>query len=396
MRILWHAPPPNVPSAYGLQTHLFAPRLKQLGHDVVICRMMGSPLGNPDIIDGVPLIGETVLPRAGVEPTYELPRPMVIRQAFAGRNPDLVIVLKDAWVLPPAPYKPWPVAVWCNIDTGPRMGEPDRGFFTAAKAIPLMVSHAGMHAAELAGLDPVYIPHGIESGQWHPPADKAEAKKRLGLDPGMFIAGLNGTNFGHISRKGFPEQFLGFARFHAKHPRSLLLVHSVRNHPEGMDLTVLAENCGIADAVIFPHGAQDHDGMLSWYQALDVLMSCSYGEGFCVPVVEAHACGVPVIATDCSALTEKITPGTGWLVKGQQFWHPGHSGWWVVPNADAIAGRLELAARTQPRPGALAEAAARYDADLITAQYWKPFLDGLEEGGVHGPGTETVLVGSSV
>jgi hypothetical protein len=44
----------------------------------------------------------------------------------------------------------------------------------------------------------------------------------------------------------------------------------------------------------------------------------------------------------------------------------------------------------------MAEAAARYDADLITAQYWKPFLDGLEEGGVHGPGTETVLAGSSV
>jgi glycosyltransferase involved in cell wall biosynthesis len=51
--------------------------------------------------------------------------------------------------------------------------------------------------------------------------------------------------------------------------------------------------------------------MAATYSAMDVLLAPSHGEGFCVPLIEAQACGTPVIATDFSAQPELV--GAGWL-----------------------------------------------------------------------------------
>jgi hypothetical protein len=84
MRILWHSPPPNVPFAYAIQTALFAPRIRDLGHEVVIAQMSGSPNGGTSY-EGIPLIGNFRVPQKGDNPkpevSYQLPRPMEIRDA---------------------------------------------------------------------------------------------------------------------------------------------------------------------------------------------------------------------------------------------------------------------------------------------------------------------------
>jgi glycosyltransferase involved in cell wall biosynthesis len=44
--------------------------------------------------------------------------------------------------------------------------------------------------------------------------------------------------------------------------------------------------------------------MAHLYNSLDVLMNASSGEGFGVPIIEAQACGVPVLTHNATSMTE--------------------------------------------------------------------------------------------
>jgi glycosyltransferase involved in cell wall biosynthesis len=341
-RILWHGIGPWHKTGYGVQTALFAPRLAALGHQVVIAAMGRKGVdddprsAHPDAVDtlrtgtwrGLPVIG----------PGYSefgLPAPLDIRGPFGGKEPDLIIILKDPWVLDPGQYRRYKRAVaWTNIDCDP-MGTPDRLFFEASGVLPVAVSKFGLSKMRHAGLqDARYIPHAIDLAEWTP-GDRGEARELLGLPQDHFLVGINATNVG--PRKGWGEQFTAFSRFHARHPSSLLLCHTAPEHPEGINLRELAAAKGIGDAVKF--GSQinmDQGQMLNWYRSLNVLLNCSFGEGFGLPIVEALACQIPVIGTDCSAISEKIPFGAGRLVPGQPWWNPVHQADWTIPNIAAI------------------------------------------------------------
>lgn len=372
-RILWHGISPYRRTGYGVQCRLFAPLIRDLGHTVAIAQMgAGHPADKHGEFDGIPVIG----PGPG---EYGLPRPADIRGALGG-NPDLVLVLKDAWVLPPAQYRPWNTAAMCNIDCSEAMGEPDRRFFEQSGARPIAVSKHGYAMMRQAGLkNAALVPHGIDTAFWCP-GDRAEARKLLGLPAGVFIAGINGMNLGTVSRKAFYEQFAGFAAFHGKltSGTARLLVHAAPEHPEGINLRRIAARLGIADAIVFgAHTNMTELQMLSWYRSLDVLLNATCGEGFGVPIVEALACGVPVIATDCTAMTEKVPTGAGWLVTGQRFWNEHHAACWTVPAIRQITAMLAHAAARRASPDLCRATALAYDAESITQQYWKPLIEEL-------------------
>ena len=164
-----------------------------------------------------------------------------------------------------------------------------------------------------------------------------------------------------------------------------------KNHPKGQDLPLLLRKLGIPEgAVFFPdqgaYAAGDitTESMPLWYGALDVLMGCAMAGGFELPLLEAQACGTPVIATDCSAMTEVAGPHS-WLVKGQPFWvEERHEGFWTMPFIHEIDAALEDAwqAREDGRMEALRktsrEHALQYDADVILRDRWVPFLAEVE------------------
>ena len=76
-----------------------------------------------------------------------------------------------------------------------------------------------------------------------------------------------------------------------------------------IDRRALAARLGISGAVSYPDGyfydmgLIDEEAMATWYNGLDVLSLCSYGEGFGLPLIEAQSCGIPVITTDGSAMS---------------------------------------------------------------------------------------------
>lgn len=63
-----------------------------------------------------------------------------------------------------------------------------------------------------------------------------------------------------------------------------------------------------------PVGRVDHGQMPELYNSADILLFPTMREGFGLAAAEAMACGLPVVATDCSALPELVTHGKGGLL----------------------------------------------------------------------------------
>lgn len=81
-------------------------------------------------------------------------------------------------------------------------------------------------------------------------------------------------------------------------------------------------------------GCLPREAVRAWIRSSDVLVQPSVIETFCVVLLEAMACGVPVIATDCGGPTWIVRPEGGQLVA------PGDAAALARAMAEAQRGRL--------------------------------------------------------
>lgn len=65
------------------------------------------------------------------------------------------------------------------------------------------------------------------------------------------------------------------------------------------------QRLGLADRVLFPGFVPD-DELALWYSAADLFVYPSLYEGFGLPVLEALACGTPVVTSDASSMPEAV------------------------------------------------------------------------------------------
>jgi glycosyltransferase involved in cell wall biosynthesis len=68
-------------------------------------------------------------------------------------------------------------------------------------------------------------------------------------------------------------------------------------------LRALAESLGVADDVVWVGGVPLEE-TVDFYRAADVFVYPSHNETFGLPILEAMACGCPVVTSDCSAMPE--------------------------------------------------------------------------------------------
>ena len=139
--------------------------------------------------------------------------------------------------------------------------------------------------------------------------NKSDAKRFLNLQDRFVILAANRN----ASRKNYYDTVRVFAEFHRRHPDALLYIFAVRVD-EGGDLQDLLEKYDLKpDSVILDSRGDTFIGvpkqyLTLLYNAADVKLSTSTGEGFGLTDAEAVACGVPVVAQDCSATTEVVGP----------------------------------------------------------------------------------------
>lgn len=383
MRILWLSRVPWSPGGYSNQTAVFAPRLQAAGHPVAIAGWQQASRGVYDW-RGIP-----VLPTVPSDPRNEL----ILERHYEYWGADLMISLHDAEdvvdgqkLLKKNPRLRW--ALWCPIDSEP-LSSVIRKRLTHT-ALIIVFSRFAERVMREAAIDTVYVPHGIDT-QVYRPCDRAEARRSLGWPNDKFIVGIVAANQG--TRKAYPQNLQAFARFHAEYPDSSLYVHAQDITPRGLDLSAICLENGlkVGEDVFFCDSYEYFLGfseqkMAMIYNALDVMQLVTKGEGFGLPIIEAQACGTPVIVGDWSAMSELLF--AGWRIEREQSTQikiPGDSTW-RVPKPDAIADRLAQALGASRDPVqaqrlrlAAREGALRFDADHVTREFWLPLLDELEE-----------------
>lgn len=373
MRILIHANAPWVPSGYGQQCAIWAPRFRELGHDVAISAFYGLRGGMLDW-QGIPVYPSGQAAYGGD----------VIGMHARHWEADAVLILADLWTVDHETLAGLNTAAWMPVDCEP-LGMMDEGRLKAGGAVPIAMSRFGEKQIRAAGFDPCYVPHGVDCEVFKPPADRTALREAMGIDD-KFVILMNAANMDK-QRKAFPEQIAAFARLHAKHPDTLLILHTVAETQWGVDLQSVVDRLEIADAVKFSSQYLLQAGMIEPYQlaatygAADLFSSCSYGEGFGLPIVEAQACGTPAVVTDGSAMRE--TGGPAWRVAGERSYVPQQHAWWVKPSIDAIARVYEKAYQRgsdyQRRKAAARDHALTYDVERVLAEFWKPVLEDLPE-----------------
>src|SRR5262249_15363938 len=154
-----------------------------------------------------------------------------------------------------------------------------------------------------AGMDCEYVPAAFSRDEYAP-RDPAEGREMLGAAD-RYLVGVVGANRGNgkLSRKAFPQIIEAFAGFLRREPDALLYLHTWPGEEmQGVNITDLCLHYGVPKtAVAFPdlYAARvglSEELMSRFYSAFDVLLCPSMGEGFGVPILEAQACGTPVVA----------------------------------------------------------------------------------------------------
>lgn len=188
--------------------------------------------------------------------------------------------------------------------------------------IPVVPSQFGFRQTAVMNPNAMYIPHGVSLKTYRPLVKtKEEMKTRYKLN-GRFVYGLVNRN---VPRKLFPFIFRAIRDLKREGYKDIaLLCIADPADSFGSNLFDLSRKFGLkiswdlspADVYLHPQNLNymitiDEDELAKVYNAMDVLVSTSVGEGFGLPTLEGAACGTPSIACDHSANTELIK-GHGW------------------------------------------------------------------------------------
>jgi glycosyltransferase involved in cell wall biosynthesis len=162
------------------------------------------------------------------------------------------------------------------------------------------------------------IPCGFDRDEFHP-MDRTFCAHRVGVDPEEKIVLQLGRM---VPRKGVDNVIRASARLLHDYrlPVRLLIVGGETDESAASDMTeigrlaALARELGMSDRVTFA-GRRGRGELKYFYNAADVFVSTPWYEPFGITILEAMACGVPVIGANVGGIKYSVEHGkTGFLV----------------------------------------------------------------------------------
>jgi FkbM family methyltransferase len=385
MRCLWVSNGRMWKTGYGNQTDLVVPRLKTAGYDPVIFAFTDR-------------LGAVGVDKDGIITLYQRYDNMgndVYGAHMEWSKAEFSFGLFDFFAVKPEIYAHYPHWQWVPVDCSPLRPDLNANLRMGARGV-LAMSKFGEGVLRKAGYDPIYVPHGVDGKTYHP-IDRIDARARLQkridedepeigykVDLGdKFIVLMNSANV--FGRKGFYEGLSAFAQFHTDHPASVLYLHTEITGARGENIDQYLKDLAIPqDAVVWPNqyfygqGMLDGEWMNDLYNAADVLLQPSYGEGFGIPLIEAQMAGCPVIATNCSAMTELVL--SGYLVGGSSKFPYVTGAYYTRPDIRELIKALSMSLHTQWDREQVSAKAQRYDIETVMSTYMLPAFETITQG----------------
>ena len=383
-------------SAYSKVVWHTANLLQKMGHTVAHIPMGRSMTGGMMTYHG------TLIYPSGDDPWGE----DVALKHYLGFRADMLVVIKDVWVLNSIPRLCLNFTPMVPVDHSPVSPSITSRLETPFRTIT--ISRFGQRELAQKQIPSTYIPHGVQTDLYKPLGKRAECRKLWMMSQDDFIVGIVSLN---RARKNIPRMLRVYKRFLELNPdvkTHCFLWTDVRGaglsgiseDDVGMGVSDVSVNLlpeimqlGLGEKVMWPEERAVREGVPEWqgdnyesgwdmikmFNCFDVLLGTTGGEGFFMPGLEAQACGCPIVVTDYSAAPEIL--GAGYTV-----------GWddYVITNSpgtryalvDIDKGAEALAKvmnsdreRMARRASAFAE---RFSWDRIAEQYWKPFLEDCE------------------
>lgn len=197
-----------------------------------------------------------------------------------------------------------------NVQANQRLRRPQIASALRGARAVIAVSDALAGKARELGVDEdrVHLLYNGVDGERFRPGDRMTARQALGLPLDaplvLYVGNLKES-------KGCLDLLEAFPAALVQHPQAQLAF--VGSGAAGATLARRAQQLGIADRVDLA-GARPHEQLPTWMQAADLLCLPSHNEGVPNVVLEAMACGLPVVATRVGGIPEVLPGHAGTLV----------------------------------------------------------------------------------
>lgn len=155
------------------------------------------------------------------------------------------------------------------------------------------------------------IPNGIDLERFKP-GNKSAARQELGLAPDSSIVLSVGSFAPHKGHR-FLIEALPIVLATVKNVQFVLVGDGKMKDP----LVSQVQSTGLASHVQFT-GVQPASALPKWYQAADLFVIPSLSEGTPNVLIEAMACGLPIVATNVGGVGEIIKHGVNGLLVAPQ------------------------------------------------------------------------------
>jgi len=346
-------------------------------------------------------------------------------------QPDIVLCYRDPWMdnwIESAATRPYFHWVWMpTVDSSPQRQEWIETF-SSCDAL-MAYSEFGGKVIEEQGKERVNFVGCASPGidpNIYKPLPKQQLRAEMGIDPDCFIVG---TVMRNQKRKLFFELMKSFRLFLDQAPsaiasKSFLYLHTSYPEKNGWDIpdgimqnqlggkvlmTYICKNC----RQFFPSLFQDAlakckfcnqvsavcptvsygisvPDLAKIYNLLDIYVQYAICEGFGMPQVEAAACGVPVAATDYSAMYDVLRFTQGYPIPVRTFFREIETNAErAYPDNEVLASTLtkffskNSADRMQEAMMVRKKTIERYNWD-DTAKVWENYIDNYTPVGLQG------------
>jgi len=223
------------------------------------------------------------------------------------------------------------------------------------------------------------VSHGVDTDIFHPlPASERRTLRRsLGWENSFVFLNVGAMT----SNKGIDRALKAVLQLSKAQPRIRLMLKGIDAlYPSGKHLSDLTQRLSETDlhtlqqSVGYIGGSQSFRELSRYYQAADAYLSPYLAEGFNLPVLEAMACGLPVICTGGGATDDFTSPDFTLSINSTLKTHSTNGTSFLEPDQAHLVSVMQKIIEDIEWRSAASQAAAAYAKDNLT---WKHVVDHL-------------------